>query len=147
MSSMAVMSVDGVLLPLEEKSDKEFRYLELVGSNVIPVGAKDGGCDTKVYKVIELSSSGYACVVPNDILQKKRSEFSIYSKRSMFNKLLEQTSPDEVYLVLLTRPSSFQIYHDVARKAKSAGFEIGWTPFDEDKPLTFSPNGRRIGTQ
>lgn len=145
-SNIDQLSVDGVLLPLEEKNQKEFFYFEIVGNYAVPIGL-GGNCNKDLYNIIKLSSDSYMCVLPDNVLEKKRNEFNVHNASSRLIKTIDMFSFDNVYFVLLTRPSGFLVYHEVARKMKNAGFQVGWSPLEEETPLTFGSNGRRIGSQ
>ena len=141
-----IMSVEGVLLPVESQIDKDYFYLELAENYVLPLGL-GGKCDPAIYKTINMGAEAHMCIALPEVLEVHRKEFNIYNQYSSFNKMLETLPSDKVYFVLLTRPSAFDVYHEVAHKIREAGFDAGWFPVEEEIPLKFSTGGRRIGVQ
>lgn len=140
----SVMTVKGISLPVETRVEKNFYYMELERSFVIPVGF-GGECDKRFYEEIKYESGLRVCVAPRDVLEKQRDFLSYHTERSAFKETLSRLHPSRHHLVLLVRPSAFGHYHDISAKLLSMGFNVSWIPLDSQQPLVFSSKDSRIG--
>ncbi len=141
------MTVDATILPLEEKIEKKYIYVEAVHNYLIPM-SKDGKCNIEFYKKIPLDDTSYACVLQKDIITRRGKKLSLFNKKSVFFTQTLMKDPKEYYIILLTRSSAFEFYHNVSKIIKDKGFDVGWYPLLEEEPIKFtSRGGRSIGAQ
>lgn len=79
--------------------------------------------------------------------QKGESVEALEKADSNFQELLSELDPEEDYLAFIVRPDSFPVFREARKIAWEKGFEVGWEPYPNQKPIVFGSGGRRINTQ
>ena len=63
---------------------------------------------------------------------------------SDFRTRLEELDPDRHWVFFIVTADSFGPFRDFRDYVKQQGFQVGWLPYEIDKPLRFSPYGRNL---
>ncbi len=66
---------------------------------------------------------------------------------SQFNQVLNDLDPNINFVAFIVRPDSFALFRTVRSEAQSKGFQVGWEPFQQERPLIFGSGGRSVGVQ
>ncbi|BAC08736.1 hypothetical protein [Thermosynechococcus vestitus] len=67
---------------------------------------------------------------------------------SQFRRTLDHLSPAQHSLVFFVRPDSFDCFRAARAIAWRSGFDVGWEPMGEGRPIVFvSGGGRRVTVQ
>ena len=54
---------------------------------------------------------------------------------SQFQQVLTKYNPNKDYLVFIVRPDGFEAFREARKKARDAGYEVGWEPHPQDAPI------------
>lgn len=71
----------------------------------------------------------------------------IRKENSQFNQILSSLDPNLNFVAFVVRPDSFALFRAVRSQAQSQGFQVGWEPFQQERPLIFGSGGRSVGVQ
>lgn len=82
--------------------------------------------------------------IPN---QEGESKEELVLPQSEFLQVIQKLNPQKDYLAFIVRPDSFSTFRIAREQAWANGFDVGWEPHKNERPIIFGSGGRAIGVQ
>lgn len=82
--------------------------------------------------------------IPN---REGESKEELVLPQSEYLQVLQKLNPQRDYLAFIVRPDSFSTFRTAREQAWAKGFDVGWEPHQNERPIIFGAGGRAIGVQ